>query len=46
MLVGRTGMTLNAPAPVAVHAVPAALPLHVWAESTMEMVKGPAAKRS
>src|SRR5437867_13426515 len=44
--VGRTGMRLNVLAPVAVHGVPAALPLHVCAGSTTETVTAPEVARS
>src|SRR2546429_9676265 len=44
--VGRTGMRLNVLAPVAVHGVPAALPLHVCAGSTTEIVTAPEVARS
>ena len=45
VLVGLTGMTVKVPAPVAVHEVPTAFPLHGWAGSTTEMVNVPAEKR-
>src|SRR6266571_5320732 len=44
--VGRTGMMLNVLAPVAVHVVPAVLPLHVCAGSTTETVTVPEVARS
>src|SRR5215472_4653846 len=44
--VGRTGIMLNVVVPVAVHGVPAALPLHVCAGSTTETVTAPETARS
>src|ERR1700745_3780016 len=44
--VGRTGMMLNVPPPVAVQGVPAATPLQVWAWSTTETVTIPEVARS
>src|SRR5437870_13785856 len=44
--VGRTGMRLNVLAPVAVHGVPAALPLHGCAGPTTETVTAPEVARA
>src|SRR2546430_7431497 len=46
VLVGRTGMLVNVPVPVAVQGVPAAMVLHGSAGSTTETVTGPAVARS
>src|SRR6516225_215304 len=46
MVVGRTGRMLNVPTPVAVHAVPAGMPLHGWAGSRIETVTVPGTAKS